>query len=496
MKLKGIIDFSLGNFLCLRGFAPMGVLQDISIADENYQRVPKKERLKGIEDFLKKGENVFFPEVILCISFIDEYWEPEQTDTLYTNIRQGKAFRSLDFGNGIRMSSTVTRSQKAEDIRAVQFFQTATIEVDDERGISFSRIDGNHRLEATKDPKVRDYITPYCIVFCRNIDEYHLYCRVLFHNINYKQVPLLKEHNLSLILNDQSLFSDEKLKSDPSFGWSYYLARQLNHKLDFDLLPNLKPLIEKEPYSFLVDQFGFLLEKKVLGNNENAISRFKEALVRVNALFESHPSLKESPNIGLLATLVYYELKTAFPIPSFVRWVLDNNIHMIKELNSTDLIGIFGRILESRRRTIFVSMKFKKDSTEGHYKTIQRVCKEVTNAYNLKPELKVQRVDWFDDGTSYDINDKIIDMICDCGLLIGDLTFCNPNVYHEIGFVMGKAKAEGKNTANMLLIIDESVADERDKFVGFNLRNIKHLSFKNNEELGRCLIKISKNISD
>ena len=134
-------------------------------------------------------------------------------------------------------------------------------------------------------------------------------------------------------------------------------------------------------------------------------------------------------------------------------------------------------------------MKFKKDSTEGHYKTIQRVCKEVTNAYNLKPELKVQRVDWFDDGTSYDINDKIIDMICDCGLLIGDLTFCNPNVYHEIGFVMGKAKAEGKNTANMLLIIDESVADERDKFVGFNLRNIKHLSFKNNEELGEMLNK-------
>jgi hypothetical protein len=398
-----------------------------------------------------------------------------------------KSFRSLDFGNGIRMSSTVTRSQKSEDIRAVQFFQTATIEVDDERGITFSRIDGNHRLEATKDPKVRDYITPFCIVFCRNIDEYHRYCRALFHNINYKQVPLLKEHNLSLILNDQGLFSDEKLKSDPSFGWSYYLARQLNNKLDFDLLPNLKPLVEKEPYSFLVDQLNFLLEKKVLGDNENAIRRLKEAFVRVNALFESHPSLKESTNIGLLATLVYYELKPSFPIPSFIRWVLDNNIHMIKELNSADLIEIFDRILESRKRTIFVSMRFNKESTEGHYKTIQRVCREVTTTYNLKPELKVQRVDWFDDGTSYDINDKIIDMICDCGLLIGNLTFCNPNVYHEIGFVMGKAKADGKDTANMLLIIDESVTDEKDKFVGFNLRNIKHVSFTNNEEFGEVL---------
>ena len=34
MILKGILDFSLGNFLCLRGFAPMGDLYyDISEAD-------------------------------------------------------------------------------------------------------------------------------------------------------------------------------------------------------------------------------------------------------------------------------------------------------------------------------------------------------------------------------------------------------------------------------------------------------------------------------
>lgn len=55
------------------------------------------------------------------------------------------------------------------------------------------------------------------------------------------------------------------------------------------------------------------------------------------------------------------------------------------------------------------------------------------------------------------ITDKINQMIADCGLLIGNLTYSNPNVYHEIGFVMGKAKAEGRDSANMLLILDESV---------------------------------------
>jgi hypothetical protein len=68
-------------------------------------------------------------------------------------------------------------------------------------------------------------------------------------------------------------------------------------------------------------------------------------------------------------------------------------------------------------------------------------------------------------------------MMSDCGLFIGNLTHCNPNVYHEIGFIMGKAKAEGHNVANMLLFLDESVEDAKDRFVGFNLSGIKQLRF-------------------
>ena len=70
MKLKGVLDFSLGNFLCLRGFAPMGVLQDISRPDDNIQRVPKDERLKEIGDFLKKGEFVFFRKSFFALALM------------------------------------------------------------------------------------------------------------------------------------------------------------------------------------------------------------------------------------------------------------------------------------------------------------------------------------------------------------------------------------------------------------------------------------------
>ncbi len=59
MKLKGVLDFSLGGFLCLRGFAPMGILQDISKPDDDIQRVPKDDRLKEIGNYLKKGEETY-----------------------------------------------------------------------------------------------------------------------------------------------------------------------------------------------------------------------------------------------------------------------------------------------------------------------------------------------------------------------------------------------------------------------------------------------------
>ena len=45
---------------------------------------------------------------------------------------------------------------------------------------------------------------------------------------------------------------------------------------------------------------------------------------------------------------------------------------------------------------------------------------------------------------------------------------------------MGKAKAEGKEVAEMLLFLDESVEDN-DKFVGFNVQGIKQLRFTQSE---------------
>lgn len=477
MKLKGILDFSLGNFLCLRGFAPMGVIQEISAPPDDIQRVPRDDRLRQIAEYLRKGEMVFFPEIILCGCLNNDDITSDIGADFFQKVKRGEPFKRGSFADSITISSTVRKSRGPGDIRAVSVFQTATLSFPKKLGRPFARLDGNHRLAASKDKQVCERVTPFCLVLCQNQVEYRRFSRSLFHNINYKQVPLTMEHNLKLILEDPELFPDEFLQTDPSFGWPYYHARKLNGKLDFDLLSNLAPFLKDEPRTFLLEQFEFLTAREVLGDNDNAVRQFKEAVGKVNSLFDAYPALKESKNLGMLAALIYFELKKDVPITSFVSWVLNNHLHLIERSNSADLIAIFNKVLESRRRTIFVSMPFGKPGPDDQYLIIQRTAKEVSDAYGLKPALKVERVDWFQDGTSYEINDKIIEMLSDCGLLIGNLTYCNPNVYHEVGFVMGKAKAEGRDVPNMLLFLDQSVVEDKDKFVGFNLRAIKHIPF-------------------
>jgi hypothetical protein len=478
MKLKGVLDFSLGNFLCLRGFAKMGDLYALSEPDPGIQRDLLKLHEKEMVAFLRDGEFLFFPEVILCTTLSPEEDNSEEVTRLFENVRQRQHFANLRFQD-YRLSCSVSKTKSGQDARAFDVFQTGTLEMAVKPKRKFSRIDGNHRLSATpKDKKFQAHNTPFCLLLFRNSIEAARFSRALFHNINYKSVPLTMEQNLKLILDDTDLFLDETLQTQESFGWPYYHARKLFGHLDFDLLPNIRPFIEAEPRTFLVRQFEFLGAQGVLGENQNAIRRFKEALTKVNSLFEISPALKESTNKGVLAALTYYQL--AFPdrVLSFVRWVLANHLHLIQDSSTLDLIAIFDKVLETKKRTIFVSMPFGKTKPEEHYAIIERVAKEVSETEPfLNPPLRVQRVDWFHDGTSYEINDKIIELISDCGLLIGNLTHCNPNVYHEIGFVMGKAQAEGASVANILLFLDESGADEKDKFVAFNLRSIKQLRF-------------------
>lgn len=67
-----------------------------------------------------------------------------------------------------------------------------------------------------------------------------------------------------------------------------------------------------------------------------------------------------------------------------------------------------------------------------------------------------------------------------------NLTYFNPNVYHEVGFMDGKAKAFNIAQADVLLFLDESVPTKNQK-VGFNLSGSKQIRFKRIAEFTKQL---------
>ena len=102
MKLKGVMEFSLGGFLTFRGYAKFGEIARISKPDESYQREAIDSHLQDINNFLKNGENLFFPEVILGCYLPESDEELERLGTFYDaflNDKKGNfGFKQLNIG--------------------------------------------------------------------------------------------------------------------------------------------------------------------------------------------------------------------------------------------------------------------------------------------------------------------------------------------------------------------------------------------------------------
>ena len=60
--LSGILEFSMGNFLCLRGYADYKTLSNISEPNKDVQRELMENHKGEMAAFLNSGEYRFFPK--------------------------------------------------------------------------------------------------------------------------------------------------------------------------------------------------------------------------------------------------------------------------------------------------------------------------------------------------------------------------------------------------------------------------------------------------
>ena len=251
MRLSGVLEYSMGGFLCLRGYADYKALANASKENPDVQRALIDERKGEMADFLNMGEYLFFPEVVLSVSLLSDN-NFEAVNNFFEAVQKHGSWNEK-LGN-INISIFNHVSGDKNRIAHITF---------NEDSLKLNRIDGNHRLSAS-DSILKQIQIPFCLILCRNPDEEAQYSRAIFHNINAKQIPLKLEQNLKVILGSSSVFSDDKLKDDPSFGWAYYLARKLIDELDLTYFPAINSYIRDSKCSFFVELYTFCSKIEVL----------------------------------------------------------------------------------------------------------------------------------------------------------------------------------------------------------------------------------------
>jgi hypothetical protein len=503
---RGVIETAFENFVCLRGFATLGELVDVSVADESYQRPLIDGRAAELGEYLERGEYKFFPEVVLSCNL-------DNTDALvqlqqFLAETSSKGIPRTSFGHmSLALSARSYKSTKDQRVRGHIVDASFTL---NESASKLLRIDGNHRLSAAMSESVRRYRVPFCMVLFGNQDQASGFGRAVFHTINFKQRPMDMEHNLRLILDETEenlrLFPTDKLRSEPSFGRPYVRSRLLLPKIDLDHFEAIhNALVSKVGDVKTECRRTFALAVAQLFDADDLedavwVRKVFAALKHVNGIYAQHGSLKASGNRGVLAAFVFLSMESDAAARSklkrFTDWIVRGHLATMTEIAPADLLEIFDKLQTAKNRQVFVAMAFR-DETKPTFKAIQDAIDDVNRDHHLGLlPIKPIRIDEFDTWRSYKITDAIMEQIEGCGLVIADLTYGNANVYHEVGYLFGLNTTQQRRLVDNLILIwhknrlaldHEKAGTQEAVDVRFDLKDWSALRFSEPNELRKSL---------
>ena len=587
-KLEGIIYKTFDHYVVLRGFAAIKDLAQISHRPKSYQRNADKEHKKSIIQFLASGEYKYFPEITLACR-VANYTEFAKNIGIDNAVDRDDA----QFVPGLKVLS---ERLPYEGYRARH--ANLTKNANDE----LVRVDGNHRLEifdennealwdeAKADKhELEKLIVPFTVIFSEKEfgDKFEA---GIFHNINFKQLPLRQEaslriiHDIGAFDNKESLGKEYPLALDlievvktgqfNAIPWlsvvddiskSYYrttclsIARLLisqketlylqrkecvldlkKTRRDISSIQNEMNIIEEtvkakfdEIQELELNQTGFeemvtykklkleisqIQEQLKLKQNNHISLEYKithleykatnlrrylkscentsiisEALTLLVGVYRSF-SQEAHGNIAFLCALVYYTILDKMQMQSFIDWAERNGINKIIEPDdlskdsAVNLIMMFEQIYQAKKNEIFISMQFGDSQSELIYEKITRAIERFNEKHkSIRLNATPIRIDRTVESSTFSIQDRILEAIKSCSLIIADLSSSNINVYHEIGYAMGVAESHNM-IPNMILLYKEDTNHNKekkdiDKFVGFNLRNLSQLRFKDYKQL-------------
>ena len=479
IKLSGILEYSMGGFLCLRGFASFKMLSAISKSDTKIQRDLIPERTEELSQYLNSGEYRFFPEVILALNLTDGTSEFDVLSQFHEELQSGNTWNKHigDFEFNISQNKTKNILGPYSPLPQTDRINIAHLKFDESKH-KLSRIDGNHRLSAA-DKVEQDFQTPFCLLLFQNPEEKEHYSRALFYNINAKQVPLNLEQTLKVILEHEEVFGDEKLKTDPSFGWPFYLARKTAHNGRIEQYPFISALVQNSKYTYLLEEFEVLLNEHVIPAADEAIKLFCDQLPQIEEALQEAQLHTVPQNLAVIGAISYYKLTDDEKYKQFLIWVKKNSIATAPGIHMNDLIRIFDKVYENMPKSVFMSMQFSPETADT-YQTVKDVRDILKRENGI--DFQIIKVDEHTDGYSDEIYHRIVDGIKDAALVIADLSYGNKNVHHEIGLAQGMGK-------KVLLLYQTRPGIEAKKEIGSNISMHDQLRFQNQTELRPMLLK-------
>ena len=442
--LRGVLEKAFGNILCLRGFARLGDLAEVSQADDNYQRPIVDEHKDDVVAFLNGGEYTFFPELILGASLASLGLTPEEIDAFYRVPDTGGAFQYSRI-YGISISTFVKKYGNAE------FSRHITASIYNLERISFrkpfSRIDGNHRLEAVEmaQDRIKLYNAPFCLALFRNDDECRKFGTVFFHNINYRARPIPEEQNLRVIFEakddaENDVFGDDVLMTEKSFGRAYYDARRFLRTTDLSIVCNVSRMAESFVRTLFLRLFELLDEK---GYEDDVVDIVKRALHRAEYALSKFDF--ERFDLGVAVALIYFAVyDSGRYIETFANWIAKNELQFLENKNVDPywLISVFERTHRRGPYKVFVAMPYISNPHVNDFnKLFKEVLSELSNPkengdgirYELIPIMRFR-------GAAQRIDRRLIEKIKECDIFIADITGNNENVIFEVGLAEGNGK--------------------------------------------------------
>lgn len=523
LRLEGIIYKTFANYVVLRGFAEIGDLAAISKKSESYQRIADEEHKKEIVKFLEEGKYMYFPDVILACRA--------------ENYSQFQSMVGSDDDVDFADAAFVKGLNVMREYLPVKGHRARHASINVGYDNKLYRIDGNHRLEPfdeslewwyefldvpqdvkeEKDASKKEgwlkhqakkyksqigaKIVPYTIIFTDQVNAEDFEAGI-FHNINFKHLPLKEEASLRII-SERSTFDIASL------GGEYLLAYALidrARKGFFKGISLLSPTKTEENSIYRtsclrIAQLIFDLKDndadlEAMYWKEDFIDVIEETIQSLRPVYKKWGDAKQG-STSLLAALVYYGLKDTVKQKFFIQWANKNGINKIPHDNvsrntALSFVEMFDKVYLTKKSEVFISMQFNDPQSELIYEKIVRAIETFNRETSRDIKICPLRIDKYIKGETYTITDEILNAIESCSLVIADLSSGNKNVYHEIGYAMALAKVKDVSPSVLLLLKEDTNQLEKDgdidKFVGFNIRGFTQVRFKYYDDLVELLI--------